>query len=61
MTAKRIYESVYQVNKQKKIPGTFMICSVSKKKKIEKERSEKETLTPEIHLLYDAGRAKKRK
>ena len=61
MTAKRIYESVYQVNKQKKIPGTFMICSVSKKKKIEKERSEKETLIPEIHLLYDAGRAKKRK
>ena len=52
---------MYQVNKQKKIPGTFMICSVSKKKKIEKERSEKETLIPEIHLLYDAGRAKKRK
>ena len=38
-----------------------MIRSVSKKKKGEKERSEKETLIPEIHLLYDAGKTKKRK
>lgn len=38
-----------------------MTRSVSEKKKREKERSEKETLIPEIHLLYDAGKTKKRK
>lgn len=35
---------MYQVNKQKKIPGTFMIRSVSKTEKTEKERSEERKL-----------------